>query len=223
VNEVSFEGIPWMLRDIAEPAKNSLRQVCTRMLLEKKSLLAAQINFAADVVFVEEGWIYLTIAEVIVSVLQAGETFFSPVISNEPNIQCSITLTAATSAVVITVPKDRLIEALAYSPATLFDLYARASRRNVRMLARMAQQQTDSLEVRLASLLWSLAVPQPDGHRIIPAINQTILASCLGTGREEVSRKRQLLVQQGVLYRQNGNWIISADVGRALAIRGFGE
>lgn len=223
MEEVFFEGIPWMLRDIGDAAKTSLRAVSSRIPLEKKSLLPREINFAKNVVFVEEGWLYLTIAEVIVSILQAGETFFSPVISDEPDIQASITLTAATAAVVITTPKDRLIEALAHSPDAIFDLYARASRRNVRMLARMAQQQKDSLDVRLASLLWSLSVPRPDGHRIIPPINQTILASCLATGREEVSRKRQMLVQQGILFRQEGQWMISADVGQALGVRGFGE
>lgn len=223
MTEVYFEGVPWLLRDIDESTKTRLREVCSRIPVEKKSPLSSQISFANEVVFIEEGWLYLTIAGVIVSVFQAGETFFSPVISDEPNIQASITLTAATPSVVVTIPKECLINVLSDRPAILFELYARASRRNVRMLARMAQQQTDSLDVRLASLLWSLSVPLPNGNRIIPAINQTILASCLGTGREEVSRKRQLLVQQGVLLRQNGQWVISAEVGRGLADRGFGE
>lgn len=223
MEEVSFEGIPGVLRNIDEDAKTRLRKFSSRIPLEKRSPLPSQIIYSSDVVFVEEGWLYLSIAEVIVTVLAAGETFFSPTISDEPDIQGSIKLTAATAAVVITTPKNRLIEALAHSPETIFDLYARASRRNIRILARMAQQQCDSLDIRLASLLWSLSIPMPDGNRIVPPINQTILASCLGTGREEISRKRQMLVQQGVLFRDRGAWTISGDVGKALAFRGFGE
>lgn len=220
--EIFFEGIPWVFRNIDDAAKTKLRGASYRIPVLKKDSLSPEISLSSHVVFVEEGWLYLTIAEVIVTVFVAGETLFSPTVTEEADIQANIRLTAATDAVVITIPKDTLIEALATHPAALFDLYARASRRNVRMLARMAQQQTDPLDVRLAALLWNLALPRPDGNRTVPAINQTILASCLGTGREEVSRKRQVLVQQGVLLREEGRWIISADVGRSLADRGFG-
>jgi CRP-like cAMP-binding protein len=85
-----------------------------------------------------------------------------------------------------------------------------------------ARRNTDPLEVRLAYLLWTLAELLPDGHRRIPSdISQAPLASLLGVPREEVSRKRNLLVKTGYLFERDGDWFIDPSTPLLLTSTGY--
>lgn len=67
------------------------------------------------------------------------------------------------------------------------------------------------LEQRLADVLWHVSTPEADGSRHVPmSLTQLVLASLLGATREEVNRKRQLLIRTGYLYQRDGRWLMDA-------------
>lgn len=73
-----------------------------------------------------------------------------------------------------------------------------------------------NIEVKYAAILWSLGTPQKDGSRRIPdVITQADIASLLRTTREEISRKRKLLVTAGYLFSKQEetgmHWYLSAE------------
>lgn len=65
-------------------------------------------------------------------------------------------------------------------------------------------------EVRIAGILWFLGERRVDGSKAIPAvITQDILADMLGLSREEVNKKRKLLVTSRHLYKLEDTWHLS--------------
>jgi CRP-like cAMP-binding protein len=217
------DSIPWLLRNVSEATKEYLRTVSTVADVSKNDTLPPQSNPPKDVIFVESGWFSVTIHDSIVSILKKGDTFMGPILPYGSTSPSSITLTAVTPATAILIKRVPLLTILHERPDLLFSMYEQASERVTRLLIRTAHQQVDPLELRLASFLWSLALPREDGNRALPSINQSVLAACLGTGREEVSRKRQILVQKELIYRDGPVWVLTQEVGRMLAARGYGE
>mgnify|MGYP005750993047 CR=1 FL=1 len=59
------------------------------------------------------------------------------------------------------------------------------------------------VEKRLAHAYWTLSSPGPDGRRwVAKSVSQADIARYVGTSREEVSRKTQLLVKEGLLVER---------------------
>jgi CRP-like cAMP-binding protein len=219
----SADSIPWLLRNINQATKEYLRRVSTVADVAKNESLPPQSNPPQDVIFIESGWFSVTLHDTTVSILKKGDTFMGPILPYGSTSPSSVTLTAVTPATAILVKRVPLLTILHERPDLLFSMYEQASERVTRLQIRIAHQQGDPLEMRLASFLWSLALPKEDGNRALPSINQTVLASCLGTGREEISRKRQLLVQKGLIFRDGPLWVLTQEVGQMLAARGYGE
>ena len=213
-------NIPHMLRNVSESARAQLQEAGTLYELGKKESLPVQTNPPKHVIFVESGWFSIAIHNTTVSILKQGDTFMGPLPpSQSPS---SITLTAVTASAAILIEREPLLGFLHERPDLLFCLYEQASERVTRTLIQQAYQHKEGLETRMCSFLWGLGLSHEEG-RTVPAINQAVLADCLGTSREEISRKRQLLVQRGSLQQIGGHWIMPAEVGHALSLRGYGE
>lgn len=220
-SSANSSSIPFMLRNVSEAARTQLWEAGTLYELGKKESLPVQTNPPKHVIFVESGWFSIAIHNTTVSILKQGDTFMGPLPpSKAPS---SITLTAVTASTAILIEREPLLGVLHERPDLLFCLYEQASERVTRTLIQQAYQHKEGLELRLTSFLWGLGLPNEEGQRTVPAINQAVLADCMRTSREEISRKQQLLVQSGNLRHVGSNWLMSAEVGKVLATRGYGE
>ena len=218
-----YEGIPTLLGNINEAARDSLRRISvTRNLLKKESLFPLTPP-PKTIVFVEKGWMCVTLGDTVISLLKAGEAFMGPIFPKGSTSSAEIILVAATPATVIEVERVPLLALFNDRPDILFTLYSQTCERLTRSYIRLARKQVDTMEVQLASYLWSVGIPHDNGHRVLPPIRQEVVAACMGTGREEVNRKRKALVTSGKLFKIEDNWFIAHTVGLELAERGYGE
>lgn len=131
-------------------------------------------------------------------------------------------LRALSPGSIAVVPRAFVRQALLGSP----ELALFVANQSIHALARArifhARRNTDPLDVRLAHVLWSLAERRDDGmRRVIPELPQAEIASLLGVTREEVSRKRQLLVKAGYLFERGGEWFMDAGTPLMLASQGY--
>lgn len=215
--------LPFMLRNVDEATKAYLKVISTNISLAKKESLPRQSNPPQHIIFLRSGWLSLSMQGTTVSLLKEGDAFHGPVLPYDSCSSSQIVLTAVTEAKVTLIEKVPLFVTLQQRPDLLFSLYEQTCERLTRLYIRLARQQVDSVDVRLASLLWGVGVPREGGHRALPPISQSVIAACMGTGREEVSRKRQLIVQSGKLFKVGKEWFISEEIGRMLAAEGYGE
>jgi hypothetical protein len=54
--------------------------------------------------------------------------------------------------------------------------------------------------------------------RKIPPLTQSVIASCLGVGREEVNRKWRALAESHQLVKDKGGWMLSAQTSGAAGV-----
>jgi hypothetical protein len=97
------------------------------------------------------------------------------------------------------------------------------SQRNLDMIVTLSTIKTlCPLDIGLAVLLWMLGAPAAEGRKKIPAgIPQFALARLLGASREEISRKRNMLVATGYLVKENGDEFMDAMTPMLFAGYGF--
>lgn len=124
--------------------------------------------------------------EIVYGIYGPGEYLGEMSLDGGPRSASVITLETTVCAV---ITRPTLHEFIAKSPDFAFELLARVIRR-----ARMATQSARSMALmdaygRLAQMLTDLAVPQPDGTRLIKErLTHQEMASRVGCSREMVSR-----------------------------------
>jgi CRP-like cAMP-binding protein len=130
------------------------------------------------------------------------------------------TLTEVTA---VLLDRVKFAEALMNSPPTGLMAILKMSQRNLDMIVTLSTIKTlCPLDIGLAVLLWMLGAPAAEGRKKIPAgIPQFALARLLGASREEISRKRNMLVATGYLVKENGDEFMDAMTPMLFAGYGF--
>lgn len=214
---------PAAFDDLPDELKEQLRFVTTRYFLDKKESLYPLQSPPVDLIFVEEGWVALSMHDTVITILRPQESYFGPVLRRGTVSECTVTLTALTPTNIFTIKRNDLMRILAGNPLHLQAIHDEACERMNRAHIQIARSQTDSLEIRMASFLWNIGAPQKDGCRYVPPLSQSILALCLGTAREEVNRKKKSLLDMGYLKLNGKDLFVTEVVGEVLAERGYGE
>jgi CRP-like cAMP-binding protein len=195
-----------------------LSDIVIPLSLAKREGLPLEFGLDDYVIVVKSGWLALRYQNVAVSLLRAGEFFVQSIgATTSRNCQPKLSLCVLASAELLLVNKAEFLSRIADRTDILFSMYALENNRNQERCVRAVRQRTEDIERQLAYFLWDLGTPTPSGERLIPSLNQEVVADCLGLRREAVTRKQKLLVEQGLLSKVGLNWSISARVGQAAA------
>lgn len=212
--------IPTMLRALPEDAQNELRKTGYSTVFHKNSTVLKAGQLVNMVFFVRSGWFAFQVGGTTSTFYGSGEPILIGLGRAHPRSPGDIVALTTGSVAVI----ERLIlrTQLLRHPEVMLAVMNHKLATLARMQTLYARRSTDSLEVRLAYLLWTLAESTPGGHRRVPSdISQGSLASLLGVPREEVSRKRNLLVKTGYLFEREGEWYIDPSTPLLLTSTGY--
>lgn len=120
-----------------------------------------------------------------------------------PNQTSTVDLIAVTPVTAVLFDSDTLMKALLASPKGALGLLSLVCNQLDSALSFSARKSSEALDIRLAALLWSLSEPDGSGRRKIPeGLPQSALAGALGASREEVNRKKALLVSAGYIAKE---------------------
>ena len=138
-------------------------------------------------------------------------------------VLASADLVTLTDVPVVLLDRAKFTEALLNSPPNGLLTILKWSQRNLDMIVTFSTIKSSCpLDVGLAALLWTLGAAAEDGRRKVPTgIPQHALARALGASREEVSRKRQMLVNTNYLVIEGCDEYMDAMTPMLLAPYGF--
>jgi len=198
--------LPNLFSPLSNAAKQKIREGSRIQSLQKNELVLRAGQLFPDFLVVQSGWLAAEIDDVCVSLLPPN-SLYCIYMGGEPR-PASFNLRAVSSSTSIAVlSRAPTWAALSESPDVLAEVCDHVIQYLAKSFADAAKRVTDPLELRLASFLWSTGTPMPDGTRRIPSVvPQQYIASYLGASREEVSRKRQLLIRSGYLSKRDGHW-----------------
>ena len=107
------------------------------------------------------------------------------------------------------IKKTAVLTALHDRADIMFSLYAKLSARIAREYRRSYNFYNTKLELVLLEFFSKVGVTAPNGRYYLPKLTQTEIAGCLGVRREDVSRRRQDLIQMNaILQDEQGKWYI---------------
>jgi len=212
------------LVNISDFVRDELAEQTTFLKLSKKAVLPNTHKFEDFLVIVKSGWVALNFNGKAVCLLRPGEVFLESAwpLQAEASHR-NISVSAATSSELVLVERAAFFAAVASRPNILFSLYAHSCKRMLQMVTDVARQNAENLETRLAYFLWDLGMPAAEGSRKLPVLSQSVISEILGARREEISRKRKALVEQGLLEERADGEYVSADVGVSAFAAGYGR
>lgn len=212
--------LPGALHALPEDVQAHLRKLGYSKALRKGERLLEAGQLVTEIYFVRSGWLSFQAAGSVASLYTAGDPILTGLSRAAPRaIGDVLALTASSVAV---LPRDELRTYLLRHSDVMMGLFHHVLVGVNRMRLFYARRNTDPLEVRLAYLFWTISEPTSAGERRIPsAIAQAPLASLLGVPREEVSRKRNLLVKTGYLYESDGEWYLDPSTPMLLTSTGY--
>lgn len=190
--------LPPLFHPLSETDRAKLRESGCLVMLGKGERLFRFGQIVDSVAFVYGGWVALEIRGASVLLLRPGDAHLNALEFVER--RADVEARAMSAASVALLDMKTLKAVLPRYPDVLFAIYERATSRIDLLFLAQARQGGDPLEVRLAWLLWTLAHPEPDGaRRLTDEVPQSVLAGMLGASREEINRKRRMLVRTGYL------------------------
>jgi CRP-like cAMP-binding protein len=212
--------LPGALHALPEDAQAQLRKVGYSKALRKGERLLEAGQLVNEMFFVRSGWLSFQAAGSVASLFTAGDPILTGLSRAPP--RCIGDVIALTSASVAVLPRDELRTYLLRHSDVMMGLFHHVLLGVNRLRLFYARRNTDPLEVRLAYLFWTISEQTDSGERRIPgALAQAPLASLLGVPREEVSRKRNLLVKTGYLYENEGEWYLDPSTPLLLTSTGY--
>jgi len=213
--------MPAMLRDLLpQQAQARVRESGRNRAVRKGSVLVEAGRVADSAIFFHAGWYALAIADVVVEFYGPGDAFLPPL--DRAPARSPGRLKALTRGAVAIVPTAVLRDVLATEPLVSLGIANLALSMVMRSRVMYARMNRDPLEIRLAYVLWSLSEPWPDGRRrVVAQLPQAEIASFLGVPREEVSRKRRMLVRSGYLVEEDGETWMDPSTPMLLTSSGY--
>ena len=160
--------------------------------LKPKEVVFQQGDAADAVYYIEAGKIQITVVseqgkEGVIAMLAPGEFFGEGCIAGQPLRMASATTTAKST--IVRIEKAAMIRVLHEQPTMSEMFMAFLLLRNIQIEADLVDQLFNSSERRLARLLLLLANFGKEGkmEKILPTINQDILAARVGTTRSRIN------------------------------------
>jgi CRP-like cAMP-binding protein len=198
--------LPNALKVLSAEAQQKIRKHSYIEPLQKGQLIVQTGEIFNDVIVVQSGLLAADIEEVCVSFLPANTFYFLYMGEVVRPAVCNLRAISAYASIAV-IEKEAFWSAVEESPYILRTLCDNLVTRMGKNFVNTAKRVTEPLEMRLASFLWDTGIPVGNGRRRIPSvIPQPYIASYLGASREEVSRKKQMLVRANYLYKEDSDW-----------------
>lgn len=179
-------------------------------VFKPKEIVYRQGDAADATYYIETGKIQLTVMseqgkEGVIAMLESGEFFGEGCIAGQPLRMASATTTAKSS--IVRIEKAAMIRVLHEQPTMSEMFMAFLLLRNIQIEADLVDQLFNSSERRLARLLLLLANFGKEGkmEKVLPTINQDILAARVGTTRSRINFFMNKFRKLGfIAYDDNG-------------------
>lgn len=208
--------LPNILRRLSEPAQRKIRENSYVVPVKKGELIVQTGQIYQGMIIVQSGWLAAEIDDVCVAVLEPNSFFLVNLGDSTRAAACNLRAVSSNTSIAV-IDSKTLACIVADSPAVLMLVCEKLLDHLAKYFSETAKRVTQPLEMRLAGFLWNLGMPADDGTRRIPsAIPQQCIASYLGASREEVSRKRQLLIRSGYLSKRDDEWYMESLPGMTL-------
>jgi CRP-like cAMP-binding protein len=185
-------------RDFAKPTSvgllflKAMEADGSATIYQPKQIIFRQGDPADAVHYIVSGNIQLTVVseqgkEAVIAMLQHGEFFGEGCIVGQPSRMASASATE--KATVVRIEKAAMIRMLHEQPEVAERLTAFLLTRNIQIEADLVDQLFNSSERRLARLLLLLANFGKEGkmEKVLPSINQDVLAARVGTTRPRIN------------------------------------
>jgi CRP-like cAMP-binding protein len=185
-------------RDFAKPTSvgllflKAMEADGSATIYQPKQIIYRQGDPADAVHYIVSGKIQLTVVseqgkEAVIAMLQHGEFFGEGCVVGQPSRMASASATE--KATVVRIEKAAMIRMLHEQPEVAERLTAFLLTRNIQIEADLVDQLFNSSERRLARLLLLLANFGKEGkmEKVLPSINQDVLAARVGTTRPRIN------------------------------------
>lgn len=211
--------LPRLFKDLTPSAQQKIREGSHGESLHKGQVVVQTGQIFRDIIIVQSGWLALEIDDVCVNLLSTNAVYFICLENDAQPATCNL---AAVSDADVAVISKEVFRGVAFeTPQVLLKLCDGLLQNMVKAFVDTAKRGTEPLEVRLANFLWGISLPVEGGSRRIPsAIPQPYLASYLGASREEISRKRQMLIRAGYMLKHGDDWYMERST--LSSVKGYG-
>lgn len=200
--------LPQYFKDISSTDKELLMANGRIEQYEKNHIIFKEGSFSSKFIIINSGYCATQVQRRVISIY--GPPYIhSNTISTATPLVC--TLRALSTVFAVVFDYSFLLPVLLRNPKillTLLDYSILLLKKNMEFHQAFT---STSPEVRIAAVLWTVGEQMLDGtRRIPPVVTQDILADMLRFTREEVNKKRKLLVTAGYLYKIETTWYLSA-------------
>jgi CRP-like cAMP-binding protein len=187
----------------------ALRQLGALKTYTKGGVIGREGERSSRIEILRSGWGVLTINGKTVGLAGEGRVYTPSVRTIIPNVA---TLTAIGPMTTLSFERDALVALLVSSPEAMLGVADMCIARVLDFQLFLYHMSLPALEHRISEVLWAVSAPQPDGSRMVPSvITQQVLADLLQTSREDVNKKRKVLVSSGYLAKKGTSWFLSAE------------
>ena len=196
--------LPPMFQQLSPSDQGELQRLCQIETYVKGDTIQTEGELSPRVWTIISGWATVSIKGVIVGLSGPGRIYTAAMGSSPVNVTTFATLG---SLMALSFDREEVMRVLSRNPLVLLGFVDLTIGRVLEYQTFLHHRGLASIEQRIAEVLWGVSTPQPDGSRLVPdEITQTVLASLLQTSREEVGKKRKLLVASGHLSRRETGW-----------------
>jgi len=200
--------------------RQTLRESGRLAILTKGERLFRAGEIVEEVAFVYNGWIALEANSVSVLLLRPGDACLNSFDLSAR--RSNVDVRAMSTVSICLLNRQVLRDLLPRYPNVFYSLFDAAMRRFEHLYIVRSRQRLDPLEVRLAWLLWTLSQSEADGIRRVPnEVPQSVLASILGASREEINRKRRMLLRAGFLSADEHGARLEASIALLLGAHDY--
>lgn len=215
-NRPALTVLPGVLRGLSPGGQRKIRDNSYVTPVRKGEVLVQTGQVHRGMIVVQSGWLAADIDDVCVAILPPNSFYVLNIGASARPAACNLRAVSSDTNIVV-VDRETLSSVLVDAPSVLMSICDSLVQLLGKTFTDTAKRITEPLELRLAGFLWNIGIPVGDGSRRIPsAIPQPYIASYLGASREEISRKRQLLIRSGHLSKRDGDWFMEPSSGMAL-------
>lgn len=216
-NRHALTLLPSVFRGLSPGGQRKIRDNSYVTSVRKGELLVQTGQIHQGMIIVQSGWLAADIDDVCVDILPPNSFYVLNLGATARAAACNLRAVSSDTNIAV-VDRDTLGSVLSEAPGVLMSICDSLVQLLSKHFTNTAKRITEPLELRLASFLWSIGIPVGDGSRRIPsAIPQPYIASYLGASREEISRKRQLLIRSGYLSKRDSDWFMEPPPSTALS------
>lgn len=200
-------ALPPYFRDMLESDQKILLDTGRIESYRKNELIKKEGVHSNKWFIINSGYCALQIQGRIVGIIGPTDSHGPTLLRPKPHIA---SLRALSTVVTLTLDVTVITELWGRNPLTSLKFMDLAIERVQRHLLYSYALGVIVPEVRLVAVLWFLGEPQLDGSRLVPPVfTQDLLANMLRLSREEINKKRKLLITSGYLFKDGTSWYLT--------------